>query len=564
MTRHLLVSLLVLLFMLSPRPALPAEAPDPILADETTLKSVGLPTDGPGLVEFFRARGQTVVAPEKVAGLIKQFDAPSLADREKACAELIAIGPPALPLLRQAAKDLDAADSSALARRCLNALDENSASLTAAAARVLAFRRPAGAAETLVAFLPYAENDSVLEEVKTTLMTVSYRDGKPDAALVKALGDEQPLRRATAIEVLCHAGNAEPRATLRKLLNDPVPIVRFQAGLALSQANDAEAVSTMIGVLPDLPLPMAQQVEEYLYSLAGEQGPKPVQSKDDAARAKQRDAWKAWWEVNDGTQALAEFRKRTLTEADRVKGMKLIELLGDDDFETRQKASQGILTLGASMLPLLRANVKNPDLEVRRRVRECLDSIQDNKATPLPLTAPRMLAVRKPAGAIEVMLAYLPAEDDTTVNEIQSALNALAYSDGKPDAALVKALAETIAPRRAAAVVALAQTPTADVLPALRKLLKDPDATVRLQAAASGWTNRANAMPFRYSSRSSANCPKSSPSRPRTICVASPPINCRPCRPATAICVRNVRKPGLSGGRRTAIKWSWWRGHGRR
>ena len=82
------------------------------------------------------------------------------------------------------------------------------------------------------------------------------------------------------------------------------------------------------------------------------------------------------------------------------------------------------------------------------------------------------------------MLAFLPlAEDESIHNEIQAALNALAYVDGKPDVALVKALDDKTTVRRAAAAVALAQTPTIELLPALRNLLKDPDASVRLPVA---------------------------------------------------------------------------------
>ena len=481
MTRYFLLTLSLLLLL--PLPAVQAAEADTVLADETTLKAVGLSTDGAGLVEFFRVRGQTEVPLEKIEALIKQFDAPNLADREKACAELIGIGAPALPCLRRTAKDRDAADAAALASRCLTALENDPANLTGAAARLLARRRPAGAAETLIAFLPYAENDAVVEEVKATLLTVAYRDNKADPALLKALEDAQPLRRATAIEVLCHAGNAEPRATLRKLLHDPVPIVRFQAGLALTQANDAEAVTAMIGVLADLPLPMAAQVEEYLYTLAGEKGPKPVKG-DAAVRAKQRDAWKAWWEANDGSAALEEFRKRTMTDGARAKGLKLIDQLGDPVFERRQNASAEILANGPNMLPLLRLNKRHADREIRRRVLECLDTIQEDKATPLPLTAPRLLAVRKPAGAVEAMLVFLPGLDDmTTLDEIQTALNVLAYHDGKPHPALVKALGDKTAVCRAAAAAALCQSANDEVMPELRKLLKDPELSVRRQAA---------------------------------------------------------------------------------
>src|SRR4051794_997196 len=101
MTRRLLASLLTLV-LVPPASAAPTEG-DPVLADEAVLKSVGLPADGMGLVEFFRLRAGADVAPERIAALVQQLDAAGAADREKACGELIAIGPPALPHLRRAA-----------------------------------------------------------------------------------------------------------------------------------------------------------------------------------------------------------------------------------------------------------------------------------------------------------------------------------------------------------------------------------------------------------------------------------------------------------------------------
>src|SRR5215472_17123685 len=103
MTRRLLPPLVLLAAAALPATA-PAADTDPVLADEMALKAVGLPTDGPGLVEFFRLRGQPEVPPEKVAALVKQLDTADLALREKACGELITVGPPALPELRRAAR----------------------------------------------------------------------------------------------------------------------------------------------------------------------------------------------------------------------------------------------------------------------------------------------------------------------------------------------------------------------------------------------------------------------------------------------------------------------------
>ena len=67
------------------------------------------------------------------------------------------------------------------------------------------------------------------------------RQGRPRPAQA-ALDDESPLRRATAVDVLCQNGLAEPRDALRKLLADPKPTVRLRAALALAQARDANAV----------------------------------------------------------------------------------------------------------------------------------------------------------------------------------------------------------------------------------------------------------------------------------------------------------------------------------
>src|SRR5262245_779015 len=96
------------LVMAAPAPAPSAEG-DNALADELTVKSAGLPVDGAGLIEFFRLRTKAETDPEKLAALVEQLGAKSAADREKACGQLVAIGPPAIPYLRKAVKDPDAA-----------------------------------------------------------------------------------------------------------------------------------------------------------------------------------------------------------------------------------------------------------------------------------------------------------------------------------------------------------------------------------------------------------------------------------------------------------------------
>src|SRR5262245_26228316 len=87
-----------------------AEDENTLLADEMKLRSAGLPTDTAGLLEFFRLRAKGEVSAEKLNTLLEQLDDKSAVVRQKAIAELLAIGPPAIPLLRAAARDGDNPD----------------------------------------------------------------------------------------------------------------------------------------------------------------------------------------------------------------------------------------------------------------------------------------------------------------------------------------------------------------------------------------------------------------------------------------------------------------------
>jgi HEAT repeat protein len=459
-------------------------ADDPaVAADEATVRAVGLTTDGRALLEFFRLRTKGTASPQRLATLIEQLNADTAAVREKACAELVSVGPVAVPVLRRAAKDVDAPASSALARRCLTALEKDSASVTTAAARLLALRRPDGAAEALLEFLPAAEDEHVIGEAKTALAALAYRDGKPVPALVKALEDPSSLRRAAAVEVLCQNGPAGVDDSLRKLLHDPMPSVRLKAGLALARAQDQKAVTILISLLGELPIEQARAAEDYLADLAGDTAPK-VSLTDDASRAKARDAWNAWWQGHDGTNLVNEFRKRTVTEAELKKITDLVFKLGDEVFETREQAAKQLRELGQVALRPLRDAAASGDLEVRNRARDLMNEIEKDKNTPLSPVTARLIALRRPAGAAGAILGFLPfTEDHLLLDEAQAALNAVAHVDGKAEPAVLRALEDRYPMRRAAAAEALCQVATPEHQAAVRRLLNDPDAGVRLKAA---------------------------------------------------------------------------------
>lgn len=297
------------------------------------------------------------------------------------------------------------------------------------------------------------------------------------------LEDDSPLRRSTAVDVLCENGLAEPRDALRKLLADPKPTVRLRAALALAQVRDANAVDTLIDLLGQLPAVQGRNAEEYLSGLAGDQSPKENLT-DDASRAKVHDAWAAWWKSTGGTASLDEFTKRTLTEADREKAEKLIHQLGDDLFDVRQKAKTELKNMGVVVVRMLKTAANDPEFQVSESARAVLQDIEADKAAPLSPVAARIVALRKPPGAAETLLAYLPfCDDDALLADVQAALNAVAYTDGKPAPALVKALGDKAAVRRGAAAEALCVGPLGDDLPAVKKLLADEQPAVRLQAA---------------------------------------------------------------------------------
>jgi HEAT repeat protein len=463
-----------------------ARANDEAQADEMVLRSAGIATDGAGLLEFFRNRNRPDVPAKEIAALVERLQSKDRAAREKAAVELTTLGPAAVPPLRGVAADPDLGEAAALARRCLKTIENQGTEITASASRLLLMRKPAGSGEALLTFLPRAENDNVLEEIKEALSNVAYPNGKPDPTLVKALADPVPLRRATAVEILCANGQAEPRAALRKLLDDPVPTVRFRSALALAQTNDIKSVVTLIDLLNELQVEDAHVALEVLYGLAGEKSPKVPPGTDAASRAKCRDAWNTWWEGTYGSGVLEEFRKRTLNEGDREKCLALIGKLGDDAFKVREKATSDLLAMGVGIVPLLRQSVNDEDPEVGRRVRDCLEDLDKDKTGTLPSNLPRLVAVRKPEGAAEALIRFIPfSEDEFTRTEVQNAINAVAYVDGKPDPVLARHLDDKSPFRRAAAAVALCQGPLGDNLPAVKKLLEDPDAYVRTQTALS-------------------------------------------------------------------------------
>jgi HEAT repeat protein len=473
------------LVIAGPGPSASEPPPDTTEA-ERVVTSAGLATDGESLLAFFRGRTGAASDVGRLNALTRQLGDPVVEVRARATAALVASGAVAIPVLRHAVNDLSDPAVAERARACLKWIEgPDSIALAAAAARLIAVRKPAGAAQVLLAYLPFADDPGVVDQVGQVLASLAFSQGKADPDLVNALLDPVPLRRAVAGEALCRRDQPGQWPAVRQLLNDSKAAVRLRVALALAKQHDVESIPVLIELIADLPAAQRKQAEEVLQELAGEWAPAvSLQGDDDVSRRIRRDAWAGWWRNTEGEALLGEFRKRTLGAADLAKIQDLIDKLADDVFATREQAANDLVAFGALAAPLLREAVKSAELERVRRAERCLTLIANRKEKPLPLAAPRLVAVRKPPGAVEVLLAYLPwADGEPLHREVQQALTALALHDGRPDSALLQALNDPLPQRRAAAGEALARAGVPDLTDTLHKLFHDPDPTVRQSVA---------------------------------------------------------------------------------
>jgi HEAT repeat protein len=481
-------SLVVLLAALPAGPVPPAPtAPSPTLSspDEQTLTAAHIPVGGPGLLDFLHKRSSPSPDKAQIAGLVKQLGDQVAATRDAASAQLTSIGEAAVPVLREAANNLDDPDFAGRARQCLQNIEgPQAANLSMAVARAVAALKPAGGADALLGFLPFAENDKVSQEVETALAAVALRDGKPESALVRALTDAAPARRAAAAVALCRVGGEDQLPAVRELLKDPKPTVRFRAAMALADAYSADGIPVMIDLLSELPTEQRKQAEEYLTALAGEWAVAGPAGNDATSRKLRREAWNAWWHGIDDKVLLDEFKSRTMTDEERDQALALIQKLDDVSAEVREKASTDLVGLGLRVTPLLRQAAVSTNPRIGPFALKCLQLIEKGSPNPLPAAAGRMLAMRAPDGAVATLLAYLPYADSADSGEqLRDLLSNLAVHDARAVPVLLKALDEKIPVRRSAAAVALVRRGGADNLAAVKKLFKDADPDVRFRTA---------------------------------------------------------------------------------
>jgi HEAT repeat protein len=271
-------------------------------ADEALLRQHGVEPMEPALLEFLHKRTLDAKDQDRLRQLVRQLASPRYADRSSASRLLIAEGTPAFAFLRPAEDDSDV-EVVRRAQHCIDMIRRGPGSaLPTAAVHLLARLQsaghsPAAAVQSLLAYIPFADDEGVEEAVLTSLTLLSMRQTALDPALTLALSDPFSARRAAAAYVLGHVGTRVHQAALRHLLDDPAPSVRLRAVQGLLAAHDREAVPRLIALLGELPQASLWRAEEVLYRLAGEGAPVDAwASETPAARQKAVLAWEDWWQ----------------------------------------------------------------------------------------------------------------------------------------------------------------------------------------------------------------------------------------------------------------------------
>jgi HEAT repeat protein len=188
-----------------------------------------------------------------------------------------------------------------------------------------------------------------------------------------------------------------------------------------------------------------------------------------------------------GTEAAAlleHVRYYLRNEGDPVKIKALISQLAHPDFEQRSRAAKELIAAGRPALePLRLAHKKHIEAEVRLRAGDCITILESKLDPNLMMPVVRRLCALRAEGAAERLLELLPVVDWDIQDEIFHGLPRVALRGGKLDPALLAALEEPSASRRAAAALAVALCGSGEDRTRVAKLLADSDASLRLRAA---------------------------------------------------------------------------------
>jgi hypothetical protein len=319
----------------APKGGQPKAAPQ-TLSDEEALKQAKLsPTDGEKLLDYLRQRTLSDADQGRINEIIAKFGADDFDERVEATEYVQSFGPAAIgplkKLLNQRDGDPEVMFRARIALKKLEKIPHSA--VAAAAARAVAKLKPPGAAAVLIAFLPLADSEALADTIREALTALAVVDGKAEPALVSALSDKSPVRRAAAYLALTEGGppaehirvkDAYPR--LREaVLKETDPETKFGGLWSLALVTrEKEYVPALIEMIPKLGRGRIWQLEELLLLMAGNHPKDGRFLKSAESLAKARDAWLGWWKEKGPGFDFAKFQYKP-----RVQGITdIIEMDG--------------------------------------------------------------------------------------------------------------------------------------------------------------------------------------------------------------------------------------------
>jgi HEAT repeat protein len=271
-----------------------AQEPDP---DEDRLREEGIGTDNASLVAYLRSAAAREGDLLRLEALIRQLGSASFKERTRASKRIVAIGYSALEGLRQGEKSADK-EIARGARDCMEQIStqKQTGGIAASVARLIVRRKPSGAVQALLTYVPYVDDEICEEEIWYALDTLCARCQTGHPPLVAALQDPLPGRRAVAGCIIGYLGTPDEKASARNLLGDPIPLVRLRTSQGLLAGGDKHAIPTLIDLLDNAPIGIAWQAEELLRCIPEVRPPDALIRAGSAdERRTCRAAWKQWW-----------------------------------------------------------------------------------------------------------------------------------------------------------------------------------------------------------------------------------------------------------------------------
>jgi hypothetical protein len=271
--------------------------PQQLAAEEQALQTAARTDDAVTALDYFRKRTPPPTQREHLQALIRDLGDNDFEVRKSASTGLVASGPVAVAPLRAAARSPDA-EVARRAEECLAAVRrEGTAALVQSGVKLVVRRRPPDTVAVLLAYVPFAEEEDVAEDIRTALAGLTVEDGRADPALLRALESADPAGRAEAGIVLARANLADTRPAVRRLLTDDAS-VRLRVGRALVGAKDRDAIPVLIELFDELSGDDRWEIEDLLERVAGERAPAVPRNDSRGGRQERREAWRGWWQAH--------------------------------------------------------------------------------------------------------------------------------------------------------------------------------------------------------------------------------------------------------------------------